>query len=351
VFGQNEEIVPDAATCPACRITVEQVVRLGPSGDLPTAPTNVVKDAKGRYWLTFSNELAMVFDADGRFVQRLREGGGPGEFRYPWHVITAGDSILVVDRRNGLSVLTPNLEPGRSLQRSHVEGFGIVAAWPDSVIINVANPITPDNVAPFHVVSFSGPAPGVVRSFGAERPPPASPRSFVNLRRIFVRAHAGGIWATEYQDYTIKLWSQAGDLRQVLVRRPDWFPVGRQPINLKAPPAAHIQALAEDPGGRLWVFASVAAPTWSEGYPQIPTGATSFEARPEAFANEKLFDTAIEIIDTRAARIVARATLDRFVVAHIRDDLVAIYDTTEDGEPFVDIVRLIIQQPDHRPYP
>jgi hypothetical protein len=133
------------------------------------------------------------------------------------------------------------------------------------------------------------------------------------------------------------------------LRRPDWFPLGRQPINLKAPPAAHIQALAEDATGRLWVFASVAAPTWSEGYPQIPTGARSFEVGPEAFANEKLFDTTVEIIDPRVARVVVRATLDRFVVAHVRDDIVAIYDATEGDEPFVDIVRLVIQQPSNMP--
>jgi hypothetical protein len=264
-------------------------------------------------------------------------------------VIPAGDSILVVDRSNGPSILTPSLELGRTVQRSRLEGFGLVAAWPDNVIMNVVNPITPENMAPFHVVSFSGPAPRVVRSFGAEQAPPPSPRTPANLWRTFALAHSGGVWATEYQDYTIKLWSQAGDLRQVLLRRPDWFPLGRQAINLKAPPAAHIQALAEDATGRLWVFASVAAPTWSEGYPQIPTGARSFEVGPEAFANEKLFDTTVEIIDPRVARVVVRATLDRFVVAHVRDDIVAIYDATEGDEPFVDIVRLVIQQPSNMP--
>jgi hypothetical protein len=329
-------VIPDRPSCAACSIEVENVVRLDPAALLPTSPASVVRDSGGRYWVTFPNDQAMVFASDGGLLLTLREGGGPGEFRYPAMVVPVGDSVVVFDRGAGPSVMGPDHRVARRLQPSRILGRAYPIVWPDSVLINTGALARSGNRSPFHVASLAGPSIEVVRSFGEEPPPPAgAPRSAV---RAIAPSRDGGLWAAPYQQYEIELWSLAGELQQTLVRRPSWFPEEPRRMNFSEPPPPRIRTLEQDAAGRLWVYVNVAASTWQEGYPR----GGGAEVSAGEFSYEKLYDTTVEVLDPIGGRVLARRTLDRFIVSALPDGHAAIYDTTEAGEPFVEIVRLSI---------
>jgi hypothetical protein len=59
------------------------------------------------------------------------------------------------------------------------------------------------------------------------------------------------------------------------------------------------------------------------------------EVGPEAFSYEKLYRTTIEALDPNAGRVIARTTINQFVVSPLPDGRAAIYKTTAAGEPFM----------------
>lgn len=346
VAAAQTKTVPDATACPTCKISVEEIVRLDARGELPTAPLSVVRDGHGRFWLTFANELAMVYDPTGRFVMSLRRGEGPGEFQYPWSVVPLGDSLLVQDRGRGVTVLGPDLKAVRSLRGALAQGQIIPIGWPDSVLLNGRRHDLADGVNPFHVASYAGQQVRILRSFGADKGVITDPRSPPSLTRRIAAAGPNAFWASKASKYALQEWSTAGILMQTLVRTPAWFPDAISMMNFDAPPPPEIQALQQDAKGLVWVFVSVAAPSWRDGYPSsrppAPVRRGMPEAGPGAFQYEKLYRTTVEVLDPVAGRVVARRTLDNWIVGTMGDGLAAIYDTTKDGEPFVHIVRLML---------
>lgn len=340
--GQAVRNVSDAVSCNNCRIDVTPVLRLDQAGDIPSGPDRVVRDSRGRYWLTFSNDPAMIYVSSGRYLMDLKRGGGPGEFQYPWSVTPVGDSVLVQDRGRGATVLGPRLEVGRTLPPTSLMGLIAPVVWPDSVLMNAQRMDIRGDANPFHVVSYSHAAEQVIRSFGAQGPASSDPRQRPNLQRVIALARDGRLWAAAPNRYQIQLWTLDGSLQQTLVREPSWFPREVPRMNLREPPPPHIRDLQATTDGLLWVLVSVAAPTWREGYPRLEPGVR--EVSPGAFAYDKLFATIVEIIDVPAGRVVARHNLNRYAVSWVGDGQVAVYDTSPDGQPFVEILRLSLRR-------
>jgi hypothetical protein len=330
-------VVSDEAVCAECRIDVQDLLRLDAAGELPSSPTRVVIDALGRYWLTFSNHPAMVYDSAGRYLTTLKRGGGPGEFEYPWLVMPAGDSVMVHDRARGVTILGPDLRPVRSLRPSRTAGWGFVLNWPDSVLITTGTFAVTGNFSPFHVASFAGDEPQRVRSFGAIHDGPVGPPGMINLWRVLAPVD-DGLWESDAQSYVLRRWSLDGRLERTITRAPRWFPPDVERGGLTSPPSPRVTDIRASAGGSLWVFVAVAAPTWREGVPRLEPGQR--EVSVDAFANEKLYDTMVEVIDPVAGRLIVSTRLDRYIVSSLPGGRAAIYDTTNDGEPYVQIVQM-----------
>ena len=110
-------------TCEGCEIQLQYLATVGDDGDgpgaLPSYPTSIARDSKGRYFLTApysGEERPYLFDASGTFVSRLGGiGEGPREFQSAMFLSVSEDSILVYDRLQGrIAVYTPELRYVRS---------------------------------------------------------------------------------------------------------------------------------------------------------------------------------------------------------------------------------------------
>jgi hypothetical protein len=339
--AQPLTLIPDEPACSACRIEVEDVLRLDDAGLIPVAPQEVVVDGRGRYWLVFVNDLSMVYEADGRFIRSLPKGGGPQEFEYPASVTAVGDSLLVYDRQRGWAVVGPDLAVARRLAGSRMFGRPIPFAWPDSVLLSVpASASGTERRSVYNVTSFAGEEVRPLSVFaGAAPPAPTHPMQATYISRSLMPGRAG-VWITDYSRYRIDDTAYDGEVRQVYLREAPWFEEPNQRLApMSEPPQPRIRAVWEDAEGLLWVYVSVAAPTWREGYPVLegsgPQGVSEAD-----YSYEKLYQTTVEVIDPAAGRVLARRTIPNYIVSPVGDDRAAIYDTTDAGEPFVRIVRL-----------
>jgi len=339
--AQPLTVVPDEPACSSCRIEVEDVVRLDAAGLIPVAPIDVVVDGRGRYWLVFVNDLAMVYEADGRFIKSLPKGGGPQEFEYPASITAVGDSLLVYDRQRGWAVVAPDLTVARRLAGSRIFSRPIPFAWPDSVLLSVpASSSGTERRSVFNVTSFAGEEVRPLRVFvGADPPAPIHPMQGTYISRSLEPGRAG-VWIRDQNRYRIDNTAYGGEVRHVYLREAPWFEEPNQRLApMSEPPQPRIRAVREDARGLLWVYISVAAPTWREGYPVLE-GTGPQHVSEADYSYEKLYQTTVEVIDPAAGRVLARRTIPNYIVSPVGDGRAAIYDTTDAGEPFVRIVRL-----------
>jgi hypothetical protein len=107
-----------------------------------------------------------------------------------------------------------------------------------------------------------------------------------------------------------------------------------------------VVGVQEDRGGLLWVFVLVAAPTWREAWP--PEAAKRREVPAEKMAYGKLFRTTVEVIDPKAARVIARRMLNRWVIAVLPGGRVASYVEDSAGYPRVAIDAVSLTTPGGR---
>ncbi|MEX0893412.1 MAG: hypothetical protein WEB88_14695, partial [Gemmatimonadota bacterium] len=127
-----------AEACAGCTLEARTLARIGTAegnGALPHGPNGMARDAMGRYWLVFHRQPAMVFEADGAFLQTVGlTGAGPGEFQVPDHALRVADSIAIFDARSGMHVYGPDLAWVRTsaMPRAQVQD-ATVMAWPTTV--------------------------------------------------------------------------------------------------------------------------------------------------------------------------------------------------------------------------
>ena len=117
---------------------------------------------------------------------------------------------------------------------------------------------------------------------------------------------------------------------------------------LESPPVVRILDIREDRAGLLWVFSAVADPNWAQGLGK-PRKTVDGPTGYSWDSYELMWDTQIEVIDTRANRVLSAVRVPELVLASLSDDTVAIL-RDRDGEPFVDIVqvRLITPTREHK---
>lgn len=334
-------LIGDAIECRTCEITLRRVAVLGTSdgsGEIPGGVQAVSVDSAGRFWVLARNPLPMVFDSTGRFLQSVgRVGQGPGEFTSPLDVVALpGDSILVAEAGRAV-VMTGDLEAIRQVSLN--AGFFPVRVlrWPDLVIAN-GFLATPESAGwPLHRLEFSREVVGVTKSFGPDDGE-VRPGGFPQLmQKIAVGDHMT-FWSADWSRYRLVRWSATGDKELVLERRAAWFPETKRASSFGAPdraPDPGISAIHVDSAGLIWVFVKVPAPTWRRAW---PTDANPGEVSLRRIAVEKLYRTTIEVIDPAIGRVVARTSVDGWVLEALPGRRAARYTVAEDETPRIEIL-------------
>jgi hypothetical protein len=337
-------VVPDAPSCAKCTIVTKPVVTLGAvdgPGSLSTQPSSVRVDARGRYWLTQDDELPMVFDASGKFVQAIgRKGESPGEFLGASSTLPLKDSVLVFDGATSRATLVgADLRPGRTISVPRRLWPGTIVTWPSLAVMSNGARDRHVPASPLVRVTFLPTEVQVLGFFASERLgldvmlPQAS-------MQVIAEARSGRVWTADgsYR-YRLSQWTVAGTLERSLERKPDWF---ANPAfgSARSAAAPQTRAIAEDASGLLWVFVNVARPEWRDGMPKAGPGTHEVSMRQISF--DKMYRTNIEVIDPRTARIVARREMEDFVIAALPNGRAAVYSVDEQGTPRVSIVQVAL---------
>jgi hypothetical protein len=92
-------------------------------------------------------------------------------------------------------------------------------------------------------------------------------------------------WTAEVRRYRLFQWTLDGRAAQALERVPDWFPesAALREWTPRAEPRPSVTAIEEDAEGLLWVFVSLAAPTWREAWAGVQEGVREVRASEIAF--------------------------------------------------------------------
>ena len=338
--------IPDATQCTSCLIQVQKIVSLGAVDgpeSIPGIPSAVIVDARGRYWVTFGNELPLVFDSTGRFVTRVgRRGHGPGEFWSVTWAFAAADSVVLVDLGNNkLFVIAPDFAVTRSITLKHQLPVGQPINWPRQVIMNGGIVTTDKAGLPLHLVSLTGQDAIVTKSF-SQTTGAMPPRNPFWWRQRMSLPVTGTVWTAEMSEYRITQWDADGGILQSFDRRPEWFStrsaygIG----NPNSPPPPTISAIGANQD-HVWVFASVAAEHWRDAWSKIPRDAREVTG---GIQFDKLFRTRIEVIDVKTRRVVVTGALESLTLASLPHNRVASYTVDSDGIAWVDILRVTIRR-------
>ncbi len=313
-------------------------------GLLPGMPASVSADAHGGYWLLAYGEMPMLFDRAGRFVRSVgRKGQGPGEFQQVIEAIPLpGDSTLVLDAgAHRVTVLAQDLRAVRFVSLPLPLWRLVVIEWPKLVMADGTGSSYGWTLPPLHRVSLAEPEARVLGSFGPGLSESKS-RSSSELAQRLAASRDGSLWSADVNVYRLHNWRRDGAPIRAIVRTPSWFAERTSSIlgGPNKPPAPSIEAIREDSAGLIWVYTHIAAPTWREGWVNVRPGQK--EIRSTSVRFDKLFHTTLEVIDPRAARVVARVTIESDVVAALPGERAAVYTVGPDDIPRVKILKLTL---------
>lgn len=344
-----QQTVPDAPSCPSCTIVVRPVTVLrsdAPSTEVIAPPNAVRRDSRHRYWVLPSEGPPIVFDSAGRPIRSIgRRGSGPAEFVSAVDaLVLPGDSVLIIDQMlRRATVISPDLTPARSVDLLWPLSPAIVLGWPRALVMN-GNVRTPDGAGlPLHFVSLAGRQAAFAGSFSPGEGTLLPGKALEN-HQLLALSTGGNFWSAYMLDYQLALWSPKGRLLASLKRRPAWFP-SKSPYgvgNPSTPPPPALVSIEEDTTGMVWVFARVASRSWRQGWTRVRQGAK--EVASQDIALEQMFWTEVEVINPLERRVVARTSLNEWVLGSMGNGLVATYTTDQGGSPVLSIRHVSLQK-------
>ena len=232
-------------------------------------------------------------------------------------LVVIGDGLFsVLDRRRGVIVTfdstgalwketRPRGWSPRGTQTIHVGG---------PLAVHHADIPTPDLVGhPLHLVNLE--SGEVEESFGSLT---GEYDLQTGLDHVIARGPGRAVWLAEKYAYTIELW-ESNRLLRSLRRDANWFPevpVAELGHGWEEKPSPLIASLAAD-DSLLWVAVGVADEQWEEGG----------EYRDLAL----FYDTMIEVIDWKRARVIGRERFDDDYFHWVRPGLLGRAVVTPEG--------------------
>lgn len=316
--------------CSECRITLSRVAALGH----PSDPASVQSDAAATGCMvaaasdsTFlvsgvvGGGEVFVYGRDGRVASSIgRRGAGPGEFGSSLRLMTAGDTVIVVDNsntrivtmdRNGAVLASFRLPSG-------INGFARLATG--EYLLHGRPFVGPDQPL-FRLLDDSG---AEISNFGR-----STQVAWDTDQWVISPAKSADFWAASMWEYKLfRGWRDSLDV--ALVRDVDWFPSDNawsEEILVTEPPSPLITYLHETDDRLLWVFVALADPDWA---PDIPDPGSAQWFRDS-------FDTMIEVIDLDEGRVLASHRFDDYLGGICGTKLVYAVTPAPDGDVTVSV--------------
>lgn len=331
-------VVPDAPSCTTCSLDISLLVELGDreGPGIVGEQAWINRSDDGDYYLSSSlagEEGLMRFSPDGVFQEVIgRHGEGPGEYAFPELMGGSADDLTILDVasrrfttiRNGeVSAISMSFMPKRS------------ALLPDGRHLYNAIVFEPDRIGhPLHV--YDPESRRITRSFGDEGVRvDRSSRSHNAMNRPIAAAADGHIWAARVNRYRIDKWNPNDEVRIARIERdapwfrpwldfPDGAPIADRPL----PELVGVGDWGDD---LLMVVVRVADSEWK------PVRPARIERGHEVISGaqmEELYDTVIEVQDTRLGTVVARTQVDANVWRVIgKDGFYSYAEHSDLGEP------------------
>jgi len=331
----SRQVVPDSVTCATCSLDVSAVVELGDidGPGIVGEQVRIVRSEDGDYYVSSPAQEGRLlrFSSTGVFQDALGQTGeGPGEYIWPVLMRKSADTLGILDIR-GLRLTT--------ISGSEVATWRlpfIIDSWdilPDGRHVYNGLSFEPERIGhPLHV--YDEVSRKVARSFGDQGVRvDRNPRSQTALRRRVAVASDGNIWAAHATRYRIDKWSPDGDYIARIERAATWFHPWEEspgsPHEVRPFPA--IAGIRDWGDGLLMVVLRVADDEWR---PMRPARIVQDHEVISATQKEQLFDTVIEVLDTRAGTVVARTRVDERMTTLVGRNEVASYaEHGEWGEP------------------
>ena len=335
-------VVPDAPACATCSLEISAVVELGDREgpgivaqlNAPYALARVVRSDDGDYYVPahLGDGRLLRFSSDGVFQDAIgRRGEGPGEYHLPVLVGGSVDDLTILD------VLSSRLTTIRG---------GEVATWRlplrfDGLDVfsdgrHVYNALSSESDRMGHPLHVYDPASRrITSSLGDEgaRATRMDPGLPVHRRRVAVAAD-GNIWAARNNRYRIDKWSPDGDHIVRIERDAPWFrPWEDWPgVDFEVRPLPAIVGVRDWGNGLLMVVVRLADANWRPiGPTRVPLAG---HETIEPVQKDELYDTVIEVLDTRSGTVLARTRVDERVVGLVGQDGFCTYAEHSDlGEP------------------
>ena len=336
-------VVPDAPACATCSLTVSAVVELGDREgpgtvaqlNAPYAQGRVVRSDDGDYYVpehTGDGRL-LRFSSAGVFREAIgRRGEGPGEYDLPVLVGGSADSLTILDI---VSSRLTTIRGGEVATWTLPFRFADLAVLPDGRHVYNGFPFERNQTGqPLHVYDLASRT--ITTSFGDDRVRTDRSRlsSLGHLRRRVAAAADGNIWAAHNNRYRVDKWSPDGDHIARTERDAPWFrPWEEWPgVDYEVRPPPVIVGVRDWGDGLLMVVVRLADANWR---PISPTrtplpGHETIDPTQE----DELYDTVIEVLDTRSGTVLARTRVDESVVGLVGQDGFCTYaEHSELGEP------------------
>jgi len=336
--------VPFDPICSRCTITSHSTINLQlPNDTSDQFPIRVRIDSKGRYWVFRRQNLALVFDHEGRLIQELGPRGlGLGEYLTPYDAaIVPPDSVLVFDAlAERATLLGPGLAPARYIGMPVALSSPLILSWPDFLVAS-ANISTPASAGwPLHTVKVAAGAFVVSNSFGSGDGT-LVPHSAPGGRVLLGISQRPGFWSAGAYGDIVAQWSLRADvLREFRIKHPDGqIRVASTQRNWRSePPPPVTVSVAEDHRGLLWRLVLIPRPDWQDAYSAVPLNLS--EAPASIVKVHVLFRTMIEVLDPSRSRVVARQIVDDYAINMLPGNRVALIRAIKENPTSLSISRL-----------
>ncbi len=335
-------VVTDAPACATCSLVVSALVELGDREgpgivaqlNAPYAPARVVRSDDGDYYVSghLGDGRLLRFSSDGVFREAIgRRGEGPGEYDLPVLMEGSADDLTILDP---LSSRLTTIRGGEvATWRLPFRSGGFAVLRDGRHVYNAFSSESDRMGHPLHV--YDAATRRITSSFGDE-----GARGFrmdtglPALRRRVAAAADGNIWAARGNRYRIDKWSPDGDHIARIERDAPWFrPWEEWPgVDYEVRPLPSIVGVRDWGDGLLMVVVRLADANWRPIRPTLVPLASHETIEP--VQREELYDTVIEILDTRSGKVLARTRVDESVVGLVgRDGFCSYAEHTELGEP------------------
>ena len=330
-------VVPDAPACATYLLTVSAVVELGDreGPGIVGEQAYISRSDDGDYYLSSSlvgDGRLLRFSPDGVFQDAIgRTGEGPGEYILPVLMSGSADQLTILDIR---SFRLTTIRGGEVATTSLPFVSGDFALLPDGKHVYSAVVFQPDRIGhPLHV--YDAASGRITRSLGDEGiRVDRSFRSETALERRVAAALDGNIWAARLNRYRIDKWNPNGVRLARIERDAPWFRPwvdwpGRAPIEVR--PLPELVGVRDWGDDLLMVVVRVADADWR------PMRPSRIERGHEVISGaqmEELYDTVIEVLDTRSGTVLARTQVDASIWRLVgKDGFHSYAEHSELGEP------------------